>query len=61
MLRFVGCQASSVSVEDMVIAAASLKDGRRPMERLVLPLATIIQKTVDVSRSTFDLLCCAVW
>lgn len=43
-------QAPRVSVEDMAIAAASLKDGRPPRERLALPLSTITQDKADVSR-----------
>ena len=45
-----------MSVEDMAIAAASLKDGQSPRERLALPLSTITQAKADVSGSTFVML-----
>lgn len=45
-------QAPSVVVEDMAIAAASIRDGRPPDERLTLPLTEIHQNRADVSRSS---------
>lgn len=44
-------QAPSVVVEDMVIAAASIRDGRPPEDRLTLPLSEIHQNRADVSQS----------
>ncbi|CAM9592997.1 unnamed protein product, partial [Laminaria digitata] len=47
ILEQVLSQAPLVSVEDMAIAAASLKDGRPQTERLALPLSAVTQNKAD--------------
>lgn len=42
-------QAPSVAVEDRAIAAASIRDGRPPKERLTLALSEVRQSRTDVS------------
>lgn len=42
-------QAPSVAVEDRAIAAASIRDGRPPNERLTLAMSEVRQSRTDVS------------
>eukprot|EP00752_Nemacystus_decipiens_P009822 g8764.t2 len=46
-------QAPSVVVEDMAIAAASIRDGRSPNERLTLPLSEVHQNRADGLKECF--------